>query len=95
MNSIEPFSCLNNQWVRFKARDVYIPDPQQVLERLYGGDTLLGKVIDITLSSGEEKALATVEIESEKYLLIVPVDKIIAINNQHAPARANGRLPGD
>jgi hypothetical protein len=68
---------LRNQWVRFRIRDVYLPDPQELLTALYGNELLKGKVIDLSDSGTEEGMFAVVEVEGVQHPLIVPVKRIL------------------
>jgi hypothetical protein len=50
-------------WVQFRIKDVYIPDPAQILMELHGKDELLGRVIDVSASEIQDEAFAVVEVE--------------------------------
>jgi hypothetical protein len=67
--------------VHFRVCDVYIPDPPEVLNELYGNDILQGKVVDLTDSGEREKAFVVVKVEGVKNLLIIPAEKIIGIES--------------
>ena len=66
----EQFTFLLNRFVRFKVSDVTIPGPQEVVNELYGGDIVQGKVVDITESGAPEQAFIIVKVEGMKPLLI-------------------------
>jgi hypothetical protein len=51
----EQFIFLLNRFVRFKVSDVAIPSPQEVVNELYGGDIVQGKVVDLTESGSQER----------------------------------------
>jgi hypothetical protein len=70
---------LKNQWVRFKIRDVYHPDPAQVLSELHSDDLLTGKVIDLSDSGMQKDAFAVVEVEGTEAMVIVPVERILSV----------------
>jgi len=70
---------LRNQWVRFRIRDVYLPDPKELLAGLYGNELLRGKVIDLSDSGKEEGAFAVVQVEGVQDPVIVPVTRILGI----------------
>ena len=65
---------LKDQRVQFKIRDVYHPDPTQVLVDLYGDDLLTGKVVALSDSGMQKDAFVVVEVEGIEELIIVPVD---------------------
>jgi hypothetical protein len=70
---------LRDRWVHFRLRDVYYPDPAQVLIELHGNDVLLGKVIDLSDSGMQAEAFAVIEIERIKQAVIVPVERLLGI----------------
>jgi hypothetical protein len=70
---------LRNQWVRFRIRDVYIPDPENLLLELHGNDLLQGRVIDLSDSGLQAEAFAVVEVEGISQPVIVPVGRILGI----------------
>jgi hypothetical protein len=68
---------LKGEVVQFKIRDVYHPDPVEVLADLYGDDLLMGKVVDLSDSGMQKDAFAVVEVEGIAELIIVPVERIL------------------
>lgn len=70
---------LRNQWVRFRVRDVYLPDPTVLLTGLYGNELLIGKVIDMSDSGTEDDVFAVVAVEGIWQPVIVPVQQILDI----------------
>jgi hypothetical protein len=72
-------ASLKHRLVRFRARDIYIPDPQEVLNELYGNNILQGKVVDLTDSGAQEKVFVVVEVEGMKSFLIVPIEKVLGV----------------
>lgn len=65
-----------DQKVQFKIRDVYHPDPTQVLADLYGDGLLSGQVVALSDSGMQKDAFAVVEVEGIDELMIVPVERI-------------------
>jgi hypothetical protein len=70
---------LRDRWVHFRIRDVYHPDPAQVLIDLHGNDVLLGKVIDLSDSGMQAEAFVVVEIEGSEQAVILPVERILDV----------------
>jgi hypothetical protein len=66
-----------NQWVHFKIRDVYHPDPMKVLADLHGNDLLMGKVIDLSDSGMQKRAFAVIAVEGIQDLLVVPIEQLL------------------
>jgi hypothetical protein len=69
---------LKDQRVQFKIRDVYHPDPIQVLLDLHGDDFLTGKVVALSDSGMHKDAFVVVEVEGIDELIIVPVEHILS-----------------
>ena len=65
------------QMVHFKIRDIYYPEPTQVLVALYSDNLLLGKVIVLSDSGMHKDAFVAVEVEGLEALLIVPVERLM------------------
>jgi len=69
---------LKDQRVQFKIRDVYHPDPIQVLLDLHGDDLLTGKVVALSDSGMQKDAFVVVDVEGIEELIIVPVEHILS-----------------
>jgi hypothetical protein len=78
----EQFIFLLNRFVRFKVSDVAIPGPQEVINELYGGDIVQGKVVDLTESGSQERAFVVVKVEGMREFLILPAEKVIGITER-------------
>jgi hypothetical protein len=62
---------LRGRWVHFRIRDVYVPDPLNLLEALHGDDVLEGRVVAVS-QSGEAGALyVVVEVAGYPHPLVV------------------------
>jgi len=70
---------LRDRWVHFRIRDIYHPDPAQVLIDLHGNDVLLGKVIELSDSGMQAEAFVVVEIEGIEPVVILPVERILKV----------------
>jgi hypothetical protein len=46
MSNYKDLSDLRNRVVRFRVCDVYTPDPQEVLNEVYGKNISQGEVVD-------------------------------------------------
>jgi hypothetical protein len=65
---------LQNRLAFFRIRDVHIPEPEEVLDELYGAHLLQGRIVE--LCSVEEEVFAVVRVEGVSRPLIVAVDRI-------------------
>jgi hypothetical protein len=70
---------LRDRWIHFRIRDVYQPDPTQVLSDLHSNDILTGKVIELSDSGMQEDAFVAVEVEGLRQAVIVPVERILEV----------------
>jgi hypothetical protein len=70
---------IRNRLVNFRIRDVYIPDPREVLVELYANDILQGKVLDLTDSGSAKRAFAVVEVDGVAHHVIVPMERILGV----------------
>ena len=67
---------MRNRWVNFQVKDVYVPDPSEILMELHGSDLLQGRIIDESDSGLRRDAFVVVEVEGLGRPLVVPVDRI-------------------
>jgi len=65
-----------NQRVHFTIRDVYHPDPMQLILVLHGHDLLTGTIIALSDSGMQKNAFAVIEVEGIQELLVVPIERI-------------------
>jgi hypothetical protein len=72
---------LSNRLVRFKVSDVYIPEPKDVLNELYGNAVLQGEVMEFTDDGPQEKVYVVVKVKEVKNFLIVPMEKVIVLES--------------
>jgi len=63
--------------VQFKVRDVYIPDPQAVLDELFGNRVLHGEVVDLSDDGTSGGTYLVVKVEGIRSLLMIPSDKVM------------------
>lgn len=82
---------LRNQYVQFKISDIHIPDPLLVLYKLYGGELLQGRVIDMSDSGMQRETFAVVEVEGIEHLLVVPVNRIVTDERDAATAHPSAQ----
>jgi len=69
-----PIELLNRQ-VQFKVCDIYLPDPQTVMGKLYGNCVLEGRVLNVTESDVGAK-FAVVEVRELENPVVVAVERI-------------------
>lgn len=63
--------------VRFRVRDVHLPEPNVVLDELHGGEILEGKVIDLSDSGEVGGAFVVIEVRGLRHPCVVAVDRIL------------------
>jgi hypothetical protein len=72
---------LRTRLVRFKIRDIYIPDPEVLLMELHSNDVLQGRVLDLSDAGVQQGAFAVVEVEGLRQPVIVPVSRICDVSS--------------
>lgn len=70
---------LKGQWVNFRIRDVYLPEPEQILRELHGDDVLQGRVVALSDNDHNDGCFAVVEVQGAKEPLIVPLKRIVSV----------------
>lgn len=70
---------MKDQWVNFRVRDVYIPDPQEVLTELHGNDILQGRVVAVSDNQTQDGCFAVVEVQGMREPLVVPMKRILDV----------------
>lgn len=70
---------LKGQWVNFRIRDVYLPEPEQILKELHGEDILQGHVIALSDNELQDGCFAVVKVQGAREPLIVPVKGIVSV----------------
>lgn len=70
---------LHNRQVRFRVRDVHIPDPQKLLMELHGDDLLQGKAIDLSDDGVRKEAFAVIEVAGLTQPVIIAVDRLLDV----------------
>ncbi|MBZ5701876.1 MAG: hypothetical protein LAN84_08510 [Acidobacteriia bacterium] len=68
---------LKNRWVHFQIRDVYLPEPHNLLDALHGCDLLQGRVVETSDSGMQPGAFLVVEVEGIDQPVIVPVKRVL------------------
>jgi hypothetical protein len=68
---------LRNRKVSFRIRDVYVPEPAQILVELHGQDLLCGQVVELSDRGFDKDAFAVVEVRGLRTPVVVPVAKIL------------------
>jgi hypothetical protein len=69
-------SELTGRWVQFKVRDIYYPQPEQVLLELHGDDAMSGVVIDISDSGTEQNAFVVVQVDALSGPVVVAIERV-------------------
>ena len=67
---------LRGRVVRFRVRDIYLPQPFVILDELHGGDLLEGKVVEVSDGGKDGKSFLVVEVTSLRQPCILAVDRI-------------------
>ncbi len=67
---------LRGRFVRFRVRDIYLPQPFVILDELHGGDELEGKVVEVSDGGKDGKSFLVIEVTSLRQPCILAVEQI-------------------
>jgi hypothetical protein len=70
---------LRNRQVRFRVRDIHIPDPRELLIELHGDDLLQGKAIDLSDDGSQNKTFVVIEVAGVAQPVIIAVDRLVDV----------------
>ena len=65
--------------VHFRIRDVYLPDPHDVVFKIHADDVLEGKIVDMSDGGTADATYAVIEVDGINQPLIVPLDRILGV----------------
>jgi len=69
---------LKGRYVRFRVRDIYLPEPTAVLHELHDDEELQGTVVDLSDDARVEgRAFAVVEVAGLRQPCILSVDRLL------------------
>jgi len=69
---------LKGRYVRFRVRDIYLPEPAAVLRELHDDEELQGRVLDLSDDARVEgHAFAIVEVSGLRQPCILSVDRLL------------------
>jgi hypothetical protein len=68
-----------NRLVNFRITDVYHPEPQELLLRIFGQTVLQGEVREITGQPGDPEQYLVIQLRDLPEPVIVPVRSILGV----------------
>lgn len=60
--------------VSFKLKDIFIPEPRDVLMELHAADVLQGQLLDVVEDTDGKRVFAVVAVKGMSRYVIVPLD---------------------
>ena len=81
---------LANQHVRFRLRDVYVPDGKELSFQLYADNILHGLVVDASDNEQLDGQYAVIEVDGLDAPVVVPVARLIP---EHIPPLLEKDVP--
>lgn len=70
---------LKDQWVNFRVRDVYMPEPGQLLRELHGNDILQGRALALSDNEMHDGCFVVIEVQGTREPVIVPLKGIVSV----------------
>jgi len=77
---------LLNQTVKFRKRDVFWPEPAEMLLDLHGNDPLEGTIVALCDNDSERDAYVVIKVEGIARPLMVPTDHVVLVRVSRAQA---------
>ena len=68
-----------NRLVNFRITDVYHPEPQELLSRMFGRTVLQGEVREVTGQPGDPESYLVIQLRDLPEPVIVPVRSILGV----------------
>jgi hypothetical protein len=70
---------IRNRQVRFKVRDIHIPDPQDILMELHGDDLLQGKAVDLSDNGTQDATFVVIEVAGLSQPVIIALARLLDV----------------
>ena len=67
---------LRGSVVQFDVKDVYLPQPHQLLEELHGGEVLEGTVVEVSDGGKDGKSFVVIEVDRLRRPCILAVELV-------------------
>ncbi len=69
-------TAILHRQVKFRIQSIYMPEPADILQELYGNAELTGEVVDFSDSGTQNDHYAIIEVAGLHRPILVPVDAL-------------------
>jgi hypothetical protein len=83
---------LLNCVVKFRKRDVFLPEPREVLLELHGDEFIKGKIVGFSDSGSMRQEFAIIEVTGLARPLMVRVQQVTHVPEPSGTSRNRGNL---
>jgi hypothetical protein len=70
------YQAKQGQLVKFRIRDIYLPQPFAILEELHGNKELKGKVLEVSDGGKDGTSFLVVEVKRLREWCVLPMDSV-------------------
>jgi hypothetical protein len=71
------YEILKGRNVWFRAGDIHLPEPAEVLHELHSGEILEGRVVDVSDSGPDGRAFVVIQVDRLRQPCILAVERIL------------------
>ena len=71
------YRALKGRYVRFRVRDVHLPEPDAVLHELHRAEVLEGRVVGFSDNGTEDGAFLVLKVRGIRPHCILPVHRVL------------------
>ena len=71
-------NTLRGRVVKFRIRDIYLPQPFVILDELHGGEELEGRVVEVSDGGKDGKSFLVIEVTGLHQPCILAVERVLS-----------------
>jgi len=69
---------LRGRVVKFRIRDIYLPQPFVVLDELHGGEEIEGTVVEVSDGGKDGKSFLVIEVKGLHQPCILAIERVLS-----------------
>ena len=76
------YHTLRGQLVKFRIRDIYLPQPFVILEELHGNKELKGRVLEVSDGGKDGASFLVVKVKKLREWCVLPVERVEIVRKE-------------
>jgi hypothetical protein len=76
------YDTLRGQLVKFRIRDIYLPQPFVILEELHGNKELKGRVLEVSDGGKDGTSFLVVDVKRLRGWCVLPVERVQPVDEE-------------